>query len=320
MSLSRKRLPPLQNLEAFESAARHLSFTRAAEEVNLSQSAVSRQIKHLEECMGVQLFTRTHKTLNLTKAGRTLLGGIERSLSELRRTLETIENDRSPTVTISSSMAIASFWLLPGIAEFKDQHPDIRVRVIAGDGDDYAALQSNETDFTILYDPGQQGGYVSIGLFDEVIFPACTPDYLKGRSIDSLEALSREKLIDFEARHLRTVKGWPDWFSHAGCETGGINYTLSVSNFDLACRAALAGQGVVLMWAYVAPIAEFNNGTLLRPVADVVKTGHVEYLVYGKSLETSRPHSVFKDWILGYAKRTNDATKSLLGLGPDDVE
>ena len=72
MSISRKRLPPLQNLEAFESAARHLSFTKAAEEVNLSQSAVSRQIKHLEECMDVQLFARTHKTRSLTKAGRTL--------------------------------------------------------------------------------------------------------------------------------------------------------------------------------------------------------------------------------------------------------
>lgn len=317
MSISRKRLPPLQNLEAFESAARHLSFTKAAEEVNLSQSAVSRQIKHLEACMDVQLFTRTHKTLSLTKAGRTLLGGIERSLSELRRTLDTIENDRSPTVTISASMAIASFWLLPGIAEFKDQHPDIRVRVIAGDGEDYAAIQNNETDFTILYDQGQRGGFVSTGLFEEVIFPACTPEYLKGRSVGSIEDLSREKLIDFEVKHLRTVKGWPDWFSRAGCETGGINYTISVSNYDLACRAALAGQGVVLMWAYVAPLAEFNSGTLLRPVADVVNTGHVEHLVYAKALEESSPHMVFKDWILGYAQRTNEATRSLLGLASD---
>lgn len=318
MSTTRKRLPPLHNLEAFESAARHLSFTKAAEEINLSQSAVSRQIKHLEACMDVQLFTRTHKTLSLTKAGRTLLGGIERSLAELRRTLDTLENDRSPTVTISASMAIASFWLLPGIAEFKELHPDIRVRVIAGDGEDYAALHSNETDFTVLYDPGPRGGYVTIGLFEEVIFPVCTPDYLKGRRIGSLEALSREKLIDFEVKHLRTVKGWPDWFSRAGCETGGINYTLSVSNFDLACRAALAGQGVVLMWAYVAPLAEFNSGALLRPVQHVVKTGHVEHLVYRKALEQSRAHRVFKDWILGYANRTNDATRSLLGRVTDN--
>jgi LysR family transcriptional regulator, glycine cleavage system transcriptional activator len=316
MSTSRKRLPPLQNLEAFEAAARHLSFTRAAEEINLSQSAVSRQIKHLEESMGVRLFTRSHKTLDLTKAGRTLLNGIERSLAELRRTVETIENDRSPTVTISASMAIASFWLLPGIAEFKDRHPHIRVRVIAGDGEDYAAVQNNETDFTILYDQGQRGGHVSVGLFEEVIFPACTPAYLKGRNVYSLQDLSREKLIDFEVKHLRTVKGWPDWFSRAGCETRGINYTLSVSNYDLACRAALAGQGVVLMWAYVAPLADFANGTLLRPVGEVVNTGHVEYLVYGKALEESSAHMVFKDWILEYARRTNDATRDFLGLVP----
>ncbi|MNJ53137.1 Glycine cleavage system transcriptional activator [compost metagenome] len=211
-------------------------------------------------------------------------------------------------------MAIASFWLLPGIAEFKDRHPDIRVRVIAGDGEDYTAIQNNETDFTILYDQGQRGGFVSTGLFEEVIFPACTPAYLKGRGIDSLADLSREKLIDFEVKHLRTVKGWPDWFSRAGCETRGIDYTLSVSNYDLACRAAFAGQGVVLMWAYVAPLDDFANGTLLRPVRDVVNTGHVEHLVYAKALEDSRPHMVFKDWILDYARRTNEATRGFLGL------
>lgn len=314
MTTSRKRLPPLQTLEAFEAAARHLSFTRAAEEINLSQSAVSRQIKHLEESMGVHLFIRSHKALDLTKAGRTLLNGIERSLAELRRTVETIENDRRPTVTISASMAIASFWLLPGIAEFKERHPDIRVRVIAGDGEDYASAQNNETDFSILYDQGQRGGHVCVGLFEEVIFPACTPTYLKNRSIESLHDLSREKLIDFEVKHLRTVKGWPDWFSRAGCDTRGIDYTLSVSNYDLACRAALAGQGVVLMWAYVAQLADFANGTLLRPVSAVVNTGHVEYLVYGKALEQSRAHMVFRDWILEYARRTNDATRDFLGL------
>ena len=314
MSMLRKRLPPLQNLEAFETAARHLSFTKAAEEINLSQSAVSRQIKHLEDSMGVQLFTRTHKTLDLTKAGRTLLGGIERSLAELRRTVETIENDKCPTVTISASMAIASFWLLPGIAEFKDLHPDIRVRVIAVDGEDYGAIQNNDSDFTILYDQGQRGGHVCVGLFEEVIFPACTPAYLKGRAIPSIAELSREKLIDFEVRHLRTVKGWPDWFSRIGCETRGINYTLSVSNYDLACRAAYAGQGVMLMWAYVAPLSDFANATLVRPIGEVVNTGHVEFLVYSKALEESRPHMVFKDWIVDYARRTNEATQTFLGV------
>ncbi len=107
MSTSRKRLPPLQNLEAFEAAARHLSFTKAGEEVNLSQSAVSRQIKHLEESLGALLFTRTHKHLELTRAGKTLAQGIERSLAELRRTVETIESDHGVTVTISASMAMA---------------------------------------------------------------------------------------------------------------------------------------------------------------------------------------------------------------------
>lgn len=312
MSTPRKRLPPLQNLEAFEAAARHLSFTRAGEEVSLSQSAVSRQVKHLEDSLGVQLFTRTHKTLELTKAGRTLLGGIERSLAELRGAVETLENEKSPTVTISASMAIASFWLLPGIAEFKERHPDIRVRVIAADGEDYAGIHNNDTDFTILYDQVLGRDQVCIELFEEVIFPACTPGYLQGRTLTNMVELSREKLIDFEVRHLRTVKGWPDWFNRAGCETRGINYTLSVSNYDLACRAALAGQGVMLMWAYVAPWQDFANGTLIRPVEAVVNTGHVEYLVHAKALESSAPHRVFKQWILDYASRTNQVTQAFL--------
>lgn len=312
MSTLRKRLPPLQNLEAFEAAARHLSFTKAAEEVNLSQSAVSRQIKHLEESMGVHLFTRTHKTLALTKAGRTLLSGIERSLAELRRTVETIENEKSPTVTISASMAIASFWLLPGIAEFRAKHPEIKVRVVAGDGDEYAALQNNETDFTIIYDHRKRSDFISIEIFEEVIFPACTPAYLADRNINSVEQLSREHLIDFEVKHLRTVKSWPDWFSKVGCETRGINYTMSVSNYDLACRAAYSGQGVMLMWAYVAPMTDLKNGVLVRPVKEVVKTGHVECLVYGRQLEDSGPHMTFKNWLLSYATRTNENTTAYL--------
>lgn len=308
----RKRLPPLQNLEAFEAAARHLSFTKAAEEMNLSQSAISRQIKHLEDSMDVLLFTRTHKTLALTNAGRTLLGGIERSLAELRRTVDAIDNKKSTTVTISASMAIASFWLLPGIAEFRAKHPEIKVRVVAGDGDDYAALLNNETDFTIIYDHRKRSDLVSIDIFEEVIFPACTSQYLAGRSLESVQELAREQLIDFEVKHLRTVKSWPDWFSKAGCETRNINYAMSVSNYDLACRAAYSGQGIMLMWAYVAPMAEFNAGTLVRPVNTVVNTGHVECLVYEQQLEKSEAHMVFKHWLLGYAARTNEMTHSYL--------
>lgn len=312
MNTLRKRLPPLQNLEAFEAAARHLSFTKAAEEVNLSQSAVSRQIKHLEDSMDVRLFTRTHKNITLTKAGRTLLSGIERSLAELRRTVESIENDKSPTVIISASMAIASFWLLPGIAEFRARHPEIRVRVVAGDGDEYAALLNNETDFTIIYDHRKRSDFMSIELFEEMIFPVCTPAYLAHRKISTVEQLSKEHLIDFEVKHLRTVKNWPDWFRRTGCETRGINYTISVSNYDLACRAAYSGQGVMLMWAYVAPLSELKIGTLVRPVNEIVSTGHFESLVFGKQFEDSTPHQIFKEWLLSYASRTNEATKSYL--------
>lgn len=106
MSTTRKRLPPLQTLEAFDVTARLLSFTRAGQEINLSQSAVSRQIKLLEESLGVLLFIRRHKVLELTKAGRTLQDGIQRSLSELRRTVETIQSEKHPTITISARYAI----------------------------------------------------------------------------------------------------------------------------------------------------------------------------------------------------------------------
>lgn len=313
MTTLRKRLPPLQNLEAFEAAARHLSFTKAANEINLSQSAVSRQIKHLEESMDVHLFTRSHKTITLTKAGRTLLSGIERCLAELRRTVETIESDKGPTVTISASMAIASFWLLPCIAEFRAKHPEIKVRVVAGDGDEYTALLNNETDFTIIYDHRKRSDLISIELFEEVIFPACTPAYLAHRKIDSVEQLSKEHLIDFEVKHLRTVKNWPDWFRRAGCETRGIHYTISVSNYDLACRAAHSGQGVMLMWAYVAPLLALKAGTLIRPVKETVNTGYFESLVFSRQFEDSVPHQIFKEWLLSYACRTNKTTKSYLG-------
>ncbi|UXZ23800.1 LysR family transcriptional regulator [Pseudomonas sp. YeP6b] len=296
----------MQTMEAFAAAATYLSFTKAGVELNLSQSAVSRQVKQLEDRIGVPLFLRRHKVLELTKAGQILLEGVGRSIDELRRSIDAIHSILSPTITISASTAIASFWLLPGIAEFKAAYPEMRVRVIAADEHGYSGLLNGETDFAIIYDQLPSYGFEGTELFDELIFPACSPLYLHPRTIAAAADLMSETLIDFEIKHLRTVRGWSDWFRQMGMPIGEARYSLMVSNYDLASRAAQAGQGITLMWSYVAPLQEFRAGRLIRPIDVFVRTGHKEYLIHAPLLQKSSAHEVFRNWLVAYAQKTRE--------------
>jgi len=282
VSSSRKRLPPLNTIAAFEASARLMSFTSAAAELSLSQGAVSRQIQRLEERIGTTLFERRHKKIELTKAGTIFYDAICESLVSIRRAVVDIERLNSTHITISASLAMSSFWIMPAILKFKNIAPDINISIVAND----QALDParDAVDLAILYGDGRWPDLNAYKLFEEKICPVCSEDYAREQKIKSLDDLANCTLIEVVSENT-SGGSWDEWFSQLG-HPGKHSHSqpLQVSNYDLAYRAAEAGQGITLARNY--GLQEILKSThLIRPIDAHVETGMGEYLVTGLNVD-----------------------------------
>ena len=179
MQSLRSKLPPPNALVAFEAAARHLSFTSAAGELNVTRVAVSNQVKQLEEFLGVELFVRLHRTLRLTTAGDILGRRLSTSLGEIAATVEAISQDQGNLrLTITTSTGFVTYWLLPRISDFRSRHPDVDLRFLVSDS--YINLESEGVDVAIRYGSGSWRGLRVERLLTEVVFVVCSPRLLDG--------------------------------------------------------------------------------------------------------------------------------------------
>ena len=299
MSSSRKRLPPLNTIAAFEASARLMSFTSAAVELSLSQGAVSRQIQRLEERIGTALFERRHKKIELTKAGEIFYRAICESLVSIRRAVMDIERLNSTHVTISASLAMSSFWIMPAILKFKYHTPDINISIL---GSDHVMDPSRDAvDLAILYGNGAWPDLNAYKLFDEKIFPVCSESYASENMINSIDDLTKCTLIEVISEN-SVCGSWEEWFSQAG-HTEKLSNTqpLQVSNYDLAYRAAEAGQGITLAWNY-GPQEILKSKRLIRPIKDYVDTGMAEYLVTSISNEERPAIDRVRKLLIDYSK------------------
>lgn len=246
-----KRVRPrlsLDLLKGFEAAARHLSFTRAAQELFLTQSAVSREIKKLEEQLGEPLFTRVNRGLRLTDAGQVLYRAVGEALTLIDEATDRVAGSgRGETLTVTTSVPLASMWLVPRLGGFVRLHPEVDVRSVAAD--QQLDLDRERLDIAIRWAPP---GSVIPGaepLFDVEIFPVCSPalagDHL--RPLKTLADLSNHVLLDLE-----TVTGrgrWSDWTPWLGAmkltnlKPAG---TLRFSHYDQVVQAAIDGSGIAI--------------------------------------------------------------------------
>src|SRR4051812_3866210 len=169
----RDALPPLDLLKGFEAAARNLSFTKAGRELFLTQSAISRQIKTLEDQLGVQLFRRRHRELLLTEAGQTLYKAVAEALRTLRDAATKLSGRAGGMLTVTTTISFASLWLVPRLAEFRRLHPEIDVRIAATN--EMTDLERDGIDLAIRYCAPESAGAGSIALFGEKAFPVCAP-------------------------------------------------------------------------------------------------------------------------------------------------
>jgi LysR family glycine cleavage system transcriptional activator len=293
---STKRLPPLNTIAAFDASARRMSFTKAADELHISQGAISRQIQILEDRIGIPLFIRNHKEIKLTKAGTIFHLAISQSLASIRRAVSVIEALETNTVTIAASVAMSSFWLMPAVIAFRTLHPEINIRVIASNQP--LDPRKEAVDFAIRYGDGNWPGVEKVRLVEEIIFPVCSREYLKNRTITRMEDLFGETLIDLDDG---ISCCWESWLEAQGVDIQPARRAIRVSNHDLAHRAVCANEGVALGWNYGIP-RDVRETILVRPLTATLKTGYSEFLTMTSRDDLSDSASTFLGWLVEYAK------------------
>lgn len=239
-------LPPLAPLEAFEAAARHLSFTHAADELALTQSAISRQIQALEAHYGVPLFQRLHRALRLTPDGELLQRVVVDALQQLHGTGQALRRAARPkTVVVTTTPGFAGLWLIPRLSGFTEAHPGVDVRISATHA--LLHLERDEVDVAIRYQAAGDGDAAS-RLFGEVVFPVCSPRLLgdPARPLAQPQDLRRHVLLALHDDGPIPYAEWPLWLRAVGLEQLQPAGTQQHSLYDQLIQAAVGGQGVAL--------------------------------------------------------------------------
>jgi DNA-binding transcriptional LysR family regulator len=296
-------LPPLQTLRAFESAARLASFTRAADELTVTQGAVSRQVRHLEQRLDTALFLRADRGVRLTAAGARYEAAVREALEGIAEATAALIGDRDGgPITVGATSAMASLWLMPRLTGFQRGEPDLEIRVLASDRDRDRA--SDEVDLAIEYARQPPSGDGVRRLFAERIYPVCSPEYLRERSSSLTAAdLPRETLLDLEDDHPDWM-GWREWFAALGIDDAERRQPIRVNNYPTLLQAAVAGQGIALGWRHL--VDDFIAAGSLVPALDVTVTGPGAFFVTAsRPLAEGRPVTRLMDWLATKAHAGN---------------
>jgi LysR family glycine cleavage system transcriptional activator len=292
-----RKLPPLATLRAFEAAARHLSFKRAADELAVTPTAISHQIRLLEETLGQKLFERRTRRVIMTSAAQTLYTPLRDSFDAIAQAVERVSAIKAAsTVTLTATMAFTSKWLVPRASSFRERFPGVNLRLLASD--DVIDLITGGADIAVRYGAGTYPGCRSQLLFQETFAPVCSP-HLNVRTPADLE---HHALIHSEWRQVDEIAPtWPRWYAKAGLPYQRPGSDIVFTDETHAIQAAVAGQGIAL--AGVTLVAdELATGTLTVPLGPTL-TGRGFYLVIPDShLEDARVGAA-REWLTGEAAR-----------------
>ncbi|MCM0021423.1 MAG: transcriptional regulator GcvA [Tagaea sp.] len=297
----RRRLPPLNSLRAFEAVARHLSVTKAADELAVTPAAVSHQIKSIEDHLGVELFRRAKSALLLTDAGQAILPGIRDGFERFAAAIEQIDNlGDSGVLTISVAPSFAAKWLLPRLEGFQARHPDIDVRVGASMA--LTDFHSDGVDLAIRYGAGRYPELHCERLLAEAVFPVCSPKLLDGpRKLDSLAALKHQTLLhDDSPDDDPSCPTWAMWLKAAGATDIDGARGPKFNQSSLVVEAAVLGRGVALGKASLTA-ADLAEGRLVKPFGTSVSVDFAYYVVCPEAKLALRKVALFRDWLMGEA-------------------
>lgn len=291
-----RRLPPLNGLRAFEAAARHMSFTRAAQELAVTQAAISHQIRALEQRLGLKLFLRRNRALFLTEAAQAYLPAVRDAFDMLGlATDRLLAQDRVGAVTVSTTASFATKWLVPRMADFQRANPEIDVRLTTST--ELCDFSRDAVDIAIRFGMGKWPGLVSERLVPENVFPVCSPSMLKGpNALRKPADLARATLL-----HISTYRDdWLLWLTAAGVK--GVDHERGPV-FDLAMlalQAAIDGAGVALGRTALVE-ADLKAGRLVQPFDFTLPT-EAAYYVVAPAEHLKRPKiRALRDWLLAIA-------------------
>ncbi|MBB3139195.1 LysR substrate-binding domain-containing protein [Halomonas organivorans] len=234
-------------LRVFEAAARHLSFTAAAQELRSTQSAVSQQVRALEEALDLKLFDRVHRGVRLSEPGQALFEAVQEGFATIERTIDRLQQrHRNPRLNILTDFSLASYWLLPRLPVFRRLHPHIDVRIMTNQG--VFDWQGQEVDIAIVF--GDRRGLEGAPrLLDEEVFPVCSAGFLEQHGpIDDLDRLGEVPLLTLTADQGQRWLDWPGYFERLGGRAHSAPSELIFNNYPLLVQASIAGQGVALGW------------------------------------------------------------------------
>ena len=293
------RLPSLNGLRAFEAAARHLSFTQAAAELNVTQTAISHQIKRLEEELGIRLFIRQNRALTLTPAAKEYLPGIRAAFNDLRlATDRLLRRDDDHVLTVSTLASLAAKWLLPRITGFQEAHPGIDVRITTSTA--LVDFRSGDVDAAIRYGRGQWPGLRVDWLMADKLFPVCSPALLAGKKpLRKPEDLADHVLLHSSAGN---DDDWRLWLTAAGLPTNlskqpGVTFDLVF----MTVQAAIDGVGVAMgRTSYVQD--DIAKGRLVVPFDITLPVDAGFYLVSPEAKADSPKLSAFRNWLMEAVK------------------
>jgi LysR family glycine cleavage system transcriptional activator len=297
------RLPSLNGLRAFEAAARHLSFTNAASELNVTQTAISHQIKRLEEELGLKLFVRQNRALALTPQGHDYLPGVRAAFNDLRLATDRLKRrDNDHVLTVSTLASMASKWLLPRISAFQKAHPDIDVRITTSTS--MVDFKSGDVDAAIRYGRGQWPGLRADWLTADDLFPVCSPALRSGKKA----LLKPQDLADYTLLH--SSGGYDDdwrlWLTAAGLPADISKQPgLTFDMIFMTLQAAIDGLGVAIgRTTYVE--GDLAKGRLVVPFDMRMPADAGFYLVSPEASSDSRKLKAFRDWLLSQVPPERD--------------
>jgi len=243
--MATRDLPALDLLKGFEAAARHLSFTKAGEELFLTQSAISRQVQALEEQLGTKLFHRRTRALLLTDAGQRYLQAVRGALDALRAATASVRSaGRSASVTVSTTVTFASLWFVPKLAGFQTAQPGVQVRLVAENR--LQDLDREGIDVAIRYCPPDMAGEGATRLFGERVLPVASPRVASRLKLERPADLARAVLLEYDGVPHTVWLTWPVWFETMKVPMPTPAGTLQFTQYHQIIQAAVAGQGVAL--------------------------------------------------------------------------
>lgn len=283
------RLPPLRSLRVLEAAVRHENYTRAADELNLTHSAVSHQIHALEEALGVRLLERAGRRMRPTDSGRQLAQDVRATLDSLATAVERVRGaDSTNAITVSSLPSFAAAWLVTRLGGFLERFPHIDMRLESSTA--LADFRNDGVDVAIRFGTGNYEGLISEKMFDDEVFPTMSPKLKRSARVRTPADLARVPLLRIRSQP------WLPWFEAAGVDIQEPRRGPVFNDSELALQAAMQGQGAVLARGSLA-VTKLRSGALVAPFRQRIPSLQTCFLVYPQHHANRPSVKIFRDWL-----------------------